>query len=211
MKWIREEDWEGLMAFLPCATPSAWVDAARVNEETLLLNHCYLEQCAARTAMTLMFRCPDRPELLAKMSKLAREELHHFDQVHKILHERGYRYRILRPSRYAGRLNGAIRKEQPEQLIDTLIVGAYIEARSCERFAALVPHLEEVLATFYGSLLRSEARHFRDYLTLAEAYSSGPIEDRIEFFGEIEREAIESPDPDFRFHSGVPESKVEWP
>ena len=70
MKWIREEDWEGLMAFLPCATPSAWVDAARVNEETLLLNHCYLEQCAARTAMTLMFRCPDRPELLAKMSKL---------------------------------------------------------------------------------------------------------------------------------------------
>jgi len=55
-----------------------------------------------------MFRCPDRPELLAKMSQLVREELHHFDQAHKILHERGYRYRILRPSRYAGRLNRAI-------------------------------------------------------------------------------------------------------
>ena len=87
MKWIQEDDWEELMAFLPCTTPSAWVDAAKLNEETLLLNHCYLEQCAARTAMTLMFRCPERPELLAKMSKLVREELHHFDQVHKILHE----------------------------------------------------------------------------------------------------------------------------
>ncbi len=211
MKWIKENDWQELMAFLPCTTPSAWVDAAKLNEETLLLNHCYLEQCAARTAMTLMFRCPDRPKLLVKMSKLVREELHHFDQVHKILQERGYRYRILRPSRYAGRLNEAIRKKQPEQLIDTLIVGAYIEARSCERFAVLVPHLDEQLATFYGSLLRSEARHFRDYLMLAEAYSSCPIGDRIECFGEIEREAIESPDPDFRFHSGVPESKGVMP
>ena len=211
MKWIQEDDWKELMAFLPCTTPSVWVDAAKLNLEILLLNHCYLEQCAARTAMTLMFRCPERPELLAKMSKLVREELNHFDQVHKILHERGYRYRILRPSRYAGRLNGAIRKKQPEQLIDTLIVGAYIEARSCERFAVLVPHLDEQLATFYGSLLRSEARHFRDYLTLAEAYSSGSIEDRIEYFGKIEQEAIESPDPDFRFHSGVPESKSVMP
>jgi tRNA-(ms[2]io[6]A)-hydroxylase len=71
--------------------------------------------------------------------------------------------------------------------------------------------LDEELATFYGSLLRSEARHFRDYLTLAEAYSSGSIEDRIAFFGEIEREAIESPDPDFRFHSGVPAVKGDRP
>jgi len=202
--WIKKEDWDGLMDFLPCATPEAWVAWAREHEETLLLNHCYLEQCAARTAMTLMFRCPDRPELLAKMSKLAREELHHFDQVHRIVVERGYTYRILRPSRYAGRLNGAVRKEQPGQLIDTLIVGAYIEARSCERFAALVPHLDEELANFYGSLLRSEARHFRDYLTLAEAYSTEPIGERVAFFGALERELIESPDEEFRFHSGVP-------
>ena len=204
MKWIKDEDWRGRMDFLPCATPAAWGVWAREHEETLLLNHCYLEQCAARTAMTLMFRCPDRPELLAKMSKLAREELHHFDQVHRILVERGYRYRILRPSRYAGRLNGAVRKEQPGQLIDTLIVGAYIEARSCERFAALVPHLDEELAEFYGSLLRSEARHFRDYLTLAEAYSLESIEERVALFGALEQELIESSDEEFRFHSGVP-------
>ena len=203
MKWIKEEDWNELMDFLPCPTPDAWIEAAKKNEEILLLNHCYLEQCAARTAMTLMFRSPDRPELLLKMSKLAREELHHFDQVHTILQERGYRYRILRPSRYAGLLNAGVRKEQPDQLIDTLIVGAYIEARSCERFAALVPHLDEELATFYGSLLRSEARHYRDYIALADGYSREPIADRIAFFGEIERGAIESPDRLFRFHSGV--------
>ena len=204
MQWIKDEDWHELIDFLPCRTPMAWVEEAKVNEEILLLNHAYLEQCAARTAMNLMFRCPDRPDLLVKMSKLAREELHHFDQVSKILKERGYTYRILSPSRYAGRLNGAIRKEQPAQLIDTLIVGAFIEARSCERFAVLVPHLDETLATFYGSLLRSEARHYRDYISLAASYSSTPITDRIAFFAAIEREAIESPDPTFRFHSGIP-------
>ena len=205
MQWIKEEDFSALMSFLPCATSIKWVKAALDNEEILLVNHCYLEQCAARNAMRLMFMCPNQPELLSKMSKLAREELHHFDQVYKILKKRGYTYRILKPSRYASRLNKAIRKKNPDQLVDILIVGAYIEARSCERFASLVPHLDVDLAKFYGSLLRSEARHFQDYLSLAESYCSDSINDRISFFGEIEKEAIESPDPTFRFHSGIPE------
>ena len=110
MQWIKEKDFLALMSFLPCATSIEWVKAALDNEEILLVNHCYLEQCAARNAMRLMFRCPNQPELLSKMSKLAREELHHFDQVYKILKKRGYTYRILKPSRYASRLNKAIRK-----------------------------------------------------------------------------------------------------
>ena len=148
MQWIKEEDFSALMSFLPCATSIKWVKAALDNEEILLVNHCYLEQCAARNAMRLMFMCPNQPELLSKMSKLAREELHHFDQVYKILKKRGYTYRILKPSRYASRLNKAIRKKNPDQLVDILIVGAYIEARSCERFASLVPHLDVDLAKF---------------------------------------------------------------
>ncbi|MBT8045901.1 MAG: tRNA isopentenyl-2-thiomethyl-A-37 hydroxylase MiaE, partial [Pontiella sp.] len=57
-----------------------------------------------------------------------------------------------------------MRKKEPGNLVDTLIVGAYIEARSCERFASLAPHVDEELSAFYGSLLKSEARHFKDYL-----------------------------------------------
>lgn len=195
---------EELMAFLPCPTPEAWIVEALKQQEILLLNHCYLEQCAARTALGLIFRCPDKTDVLVKMSKLAREELRHFEKVLERLIRRGYRYKVLKPSRYAGRLNAEIRKREPGQLIDTLIVGAYIEARSCERFAALAPHVDEELRTFFESLLKSEARHYQDYLALAQKYADGPIDERVAFFGGIEREAIESPDELFRFHSGVP-------
>ena len=204
MELVSQADLDALLEFLPCATPQAWIDEALKQEETLLINHCYLEQCAARNALTLMFRCPDKPDVLIKMSKLAREELRHFEKVHELLVSRGYIYCSLKPSRYVGLLNDEIRKHNPEQLIDSLIVGAYIEARSCERFASLAPYVDEELSTFFRSLLKSEARHYKDYLTLAETYSLEPINERVAFFGEIERNSIESPDELFRFHSGVP-------
>jgi len=204
MELVSQSDLDALMEFLPCRTPQAWIEEALKHEEMLLQNHCYLEQCAARNAMQLMFRCPDKPDLLSKMSKLAREELRHFEKVHELLTRRGYVYKILKPSRYAGLLNAEVRKQEPGQLVDSLIVGAFIEARSCERFASLAPHMDEELAEFFRSLLKSEARHFRDYLVLAEKYATGPIMERMAFFAEIERNAIESPDPLFRFHSGIP-------
>lgn len=204
MELVNQSDLDALMEFLPCPTPQAWIEEALHHEEMLLLNHCYLEQCAARTAMQLMFRCPDKPDLLSRMSKLAREELRHFEKVHELLTRRGYVYKILKPARYAGLLTAEVRKLDPGKLIDSLIVGAFIEARSCERFASLAPHMDEELGAFFGSLLKSEARHFRDYLDLAEKYAGEPIAERIAVFAEIERDAIESPDPLFRFHSGIP-------
>lgn len=86
----------------------------------------------------------------------------------------------------------------------SLIIGAYIEARSCERFAKLAPYLDEDLKKFYISLLRSEARHYRDYLTLAEKIAGKDIGDRILVIGAREAEMIMSPDHEFRFHSGIP-------
>ena len=54
------------------------------------------------------------------------------------------------------------------------------------------------------SLLRSEARHYQDYLTLAEEIAGKDISERVAFFGEVEAELIASPDEDFKFHSGTP-------
>jgi len=204
MELVSQEDLDNLFAFLPCRTPQAWIEEALKQEEILLLNHCYLEQCAARNAMGLMFRCPDKPDVLIKMSKLAREELRHFEKVHELLTKRGYTYKIMKPSRYAGWMHEPARKKEPGNLVDTLIIGAYIEARSCERFASLVPHMDDEIGAFFRSLLKSEARHFKDYLTLAQQYSDEPIEKRVAFFGDVERRAIESEDELFRFHSGVP-------
>lgn len=154
--------------------------------------------------MNLLYRYVGHTELLTKMSQLAREELLHFEQVVTLMSQRGIRYVQLGASRYAGGLREHMRKDHQGQLIDTLIIGAFVEARSCERFARLAPLLDEELAKFYRSLLRSEARHFEDYLALARLYAGEDITPHIERISAVECSLIESEDTEFRFHSGVP-------
>ena len=152
----------------------------------------------------LQLETEDQLSLLNKMSRLAREELRHYEQVLAIMARRDISYVYLGAGRYAGQLSSAIRTFEPFRLVDALIVGAFIEARSCERFAALSPWLDDELKEFYQSLLRSESRHFQDYLTLATTINRAPVADRVAIFAGIEQDAIESPDNCFRFHSGVP-------
>ncbi|MDX1589730.1 MAG: tRNA isopentenyl-2-thiomethyl-A-37 hydroxylase MiaE [Oleiphilaceae bacterium] len=198
------DDLQAIHEFLPCATPRAWIDGALAQQDLLLIDHAHCEKKAASTALSLMYRYLDSADLLHRMSRLAREELRHFEQVLSLMEKRCIRYQHLTPSRYAGALRDEARKQEPGRLVDTLVIGALIEARSCERFAAIAPHLDEELAGFYRSLLKSEARHYQDYLSLAETAAGGPVQDRIDHFRTIEQSLIESPDQDFRFHSGVP-------
>lgn len=174
----------------------------------LLADHAHCEKKAASTAMTLMFRYVDRSDLLNKMSRLAREELIHFEQVLGLMQARGLEYGHLSPARYAAGLRADVRTSEPGRLVDVLIIGAFIEARSCERFAALAPDLDDELARFYRSLLKSEGRHYQDYLHLAREYAGEPIDDRIEHFRRLETELILSEDSEFRFHSGKPSSEL---
>ncbi|MBO6754219.1 MULTISPECIES: tRNA-(ms[2]io[6]A)-hydroxylase [Spongiibacter] len=193
-----------VLDFLPCETPQAWVDAALEHPEELLIDHANCEKKAAGTALNLMFRYVDKLDLLNKMSRLAREELRHFEQVLAIMKKRGVEYRHVSSSRYANGLRELARSSDPGKLIDILICGALIEARSCERFAKIAPHLDDELRDFYLSLLKSESRHFKDYLTLAAAYAGEPIDERVAVFRQREQELIESADTAFRFHSGPP-------
>ena len=188
--------------FLPCRTPGQWIENALANQDLMLIDHAHCEKKAASTALSLMYRYVDNPDLLNRMSRLAREELRHFEQVLAIMNRRGVVYTHLTPARYAAGLRQPVRTDDPGRLVDVLIVGAIIEARSCERFAALAPRLDDVLADFYTSLLKSEARHYRDYLALAEQANGGAVDDRIRHFLAIEQALIETPDSEFRFHSG---------
>ncbi|MBE3668017.1 tRNA-(ms[2]io[6]A)-hydroxylase [Vibrio navarrensis] len=150
---------------------------------------------------------PYSQDLIDKMVLLIKEELHHFYQVLEIMQSRGIEYQSIPASRYAKGLLSHMKTHEPETLIDKLIIGGYIEARSCERFAKLAPHMDDEIAKFYISLLRSEARHYQDYLSLAEQIAGKNISARITYFGEIEAQLISSPDDDFKFHSGVPQAK----
>ncbi len=191
-----------IQKFLRCETPDAWLHNALAQQDLLLIDHANCEKKAAGTAMNFLYRYIDKPDLLQRMSKLAREELRHFEQVMTIMAKRGIHYVQTSPARYAGALHKHVRTYEPEKLIDTLIIGAFIEARSCERFARLAPLLDAELQTFYSGLLASESRHFQHYLQFAQRFSAKPITERVEFFAECERELIEAEDTEFRFHSG---------
>ncbi len=149
---------------------------------------------------------PYSQDLIDKMVLLIKEELHHFYQVLEIMVNRDIPFDGITAGRYAKGMMKHVTTYEPNALIDKLIIGAYIEARSCERFAKLAPYLDDDLNKFYVSLLRSEARHYQDYLALAAQVASDKVDisERIVHFGKVEAGLISSPDDDFKFHSGVP-------
>lgn len=189
--------------FLPCKTPDQWIKKALNNIELMLIDHAHCEMKAASSAMTYIYRHPDKYDLVTRMSKIVREELVHFEQVMRILKKRNIEYKAISASRYAGELIKAARTDREGRFIDALIIGAYIEARSCERFEKIAPFLDADLQKFYSGLLESEKRHFTIYLSFAEKYSSKNIEKDVKRIGEIEKELILLPDNEFRFHSGI--------
>lgn len=195
--------------FLHVASPPEWFQAAPDHLPELLMDHANCEKKAASTALSMMYRYVQFPELLKKMSSLAREELRHFEQVLELMAEQGVVYQQINSARYAQGLHQQVSKNEPQRLVDLLICGAVVEARSCERFAGLAAVLPAKVAALYGSLLNSEARHFQDYLHMARQANeqAGGYEDfsaRVEKFLALDAELVTSDDPQFRFHSGRP-------
>jgi tRNA 2-(methylsulfanyl)-N6-isopentenyladenosine37 hydroxylase len=196
------QELEEINDFLGCETPVRWIENALENQTVMLVDHAHCEKKAAMTALNMINRYPEDSDLLNKMSRLAREELRHFEQVLKFIKKRKLKFTHMSAARYASGLRSYVRKSEPGRVIDVLIVGAFIEARSCERFAKVAPFLDEDLKDFYLSLLKSEARHYQDYLKLASNYAKAGLAERVEFFRSKESELIEVPDTEFRFHSG---------
>lgn len=193
----------GPAAILQAPTAAAWFDLAAQRTDELLLDHANCEKKAASTALALMFAYPEDFELASRMSKLAREELRHFELVQQKLTELGVTFRRLSPSRYADGLRRALRRDEPGRRMDLLLCGALIEARSHERFMGLIERLPAPLAEFYGSLAASEARHASLYQRLA-ARQDVPVAARLGELAAVEAELATGPDPEFRFHSGTP-------
>jgi tRNA-(ms[2]io[6]A)-hydroxylase len=194
-----------IIEFLGCETPDTWCEQAAQDQATLLIDHAHCEKKAASTAITMLFRYADQPDLIHRLSRIAREELRHFEQVMTVLKKRGIAFRHLEPSRYADGLRQTVSTYEPNRLVDLLIISAFIEARSCERFAKMISYLDAELGQFYRGLLASEARHYEIYLNFAKQQAPYDISDRIVHFREIEKNLILMPDPQLRFHSGAPQ------
>ncbi len=196
-------------ALLCVPTPAAWVAEACANRDLLLIDHANCEKKAASTALALMFAYAEDLQLTDKMSRLAREELRHYEQVAKLMRSLKVTPRRLAPGRYADRLRRLVSRSEPQREVDLMICGAFIESRSCERFAALVPAIGLPMADLFEGLHAAEARHFKVYLDLGRrAAERAGIEwqKRIDAFAALETELVTTPDPVFRFHSGPPVS-----
>ncbi|MDE2294938.1 MAG: tRNA-(ms[2]io[6]A)-hydroxylase [Gammaproteobacteria bacterium] len=188
-------------------TPAAWVEAAVGSRDLLLIDHANCEKKAASTALSLMFAYAEDLDLAQRLSRLAREELRHYEQVAKLIDQLGIVPRRLGPGRYAERLRRLVACAEPAREVDLLVAGAFIEARSCERFEALAPVIGAPLDAFFGGLCAAESRHHRLYLDLARragARAGIDVDARIEAFAQLESELIGTPDDVFRFHSGPP-------
>jgi len=192
---------------LGVATPAAWVQEACAHPDILLIDHANCEKKAASTALALMFAYAEDLVLTDKLSRLAREELRHYEQVAKLMGAQKVVPQRLEPGRYASRLRRLVSTSEPKREVDLMICGAFIEARSCERFAVLGESIDAPLAALFKGLHEAEARHYELYLGLAKRAASRAsidLEERIAEFAVLEAALVTGSDPLFRFHSGPP-------
>ncbi len=204
---VAEERFERATSksILLSATPRAWVEAALADLPTLLVDHANCEKKAASTAMALIFAYPEDRALSVALSRLAREELKHFEQVERLMKKLDLPFQRMKPGRYASELRKLVRTHEPKRKLDLMIVHALIEARSCERFRLLAKRMPAPVRELYDQLERSEARHFELYLNFAEReFDAAEIANRMETIATREAELATSADRELRFHSGPP-------
>ena len=191
------------MLHLAAPTDEGWFERVREHLPVLLLDHTHLEKRAGSTALSMLFRYPERPTLARRLGEVVQEEMEHFVRMVGVLEARDIALRRLEPAPYAGELVGAARRQDPEALLDKLLVAALIEARSCERFQILAERIEDPeLAALYAELYADEARHHTLYTSLArELFDPDEVDARLDELAAAELEALRASAGLPRLHS----------
>jgi tRNA-(ms[2]io[6]A)-hydroxylase len=187
-------------------TPAAWAQAVLADPIQLLIDHAFLEKKAATNAMELMTRWPDdwTEGWVETMTAVARDEAAHLAQVTRLIIRRGGRMERFHKNDYANALRQLVRKGEPTEILDRLLVSALIEVRSCERFAVLSSAApDEELANFYQALFASEFGHYKVFLDLAcKIVKPKVMEKRWQEMLAAEAEILARQTPGPRIHSG---------
>lgn len=188
---------------LKTTTNFAWVQQAISNLDIILLDHSQCERKAAGVALNMIFRYPSNAKMVRELTKIAREELEHFELVNQWLERRNIALRPLQPPPYGAGLKAQIRPKEPERFLDSLLVSGLIEARSHERLGLLAAHCpERDLAKFYHSLMASEARHYGIYWVLADTYFDREIvRQRLDELAVVESQLLAILHSEPRIHS----------
>jgi tRNA-(ms[2]io[6]A)-hydroxylase len=191
-------------------TPIAWGRAVLADPIALLIDHAFLEKKAATNALELLTRWPNdwMDGWLEALTAIARDEVAHLAQVTRMLLKRGGRLDRFHKNPYANALRQLVRKGEPVELLDRLLVAALIEVRSCERFCVLAAASEDQeLSGFYRALFASEAGHYRIFLELAGQFTEAAALDvRWQEMLASEKQILSGQPAGPRIHSGVPDA-----
>ena len=205
---MTPSDSAGDLLPLHSRTPIGWGRAVLAQPISLLIDHAFLEKKAATNALELLTRWPNDwlDGWVEAMTAVARDEVAHLVQVTRILSNKGGRLDRFHKNPYANALRQLVRRGDPKELLDRLLVAALIEIRSCERFSVLAAvSTDSELAAFYHSLYSSELGHYRLFLHLARRFTSErALEARWQQMLEAEAEILAAQEPGPRVHSGVP-------
>ncbi|MDH5603817.1 MAG: tRNA-(ms[2]io[6]A)-hydroxylase [Cyclobacteriaceae bacterium] len=166
-----EEEKQVLGLQLP--TDPRWANLAEKSLEEILTDHAYCEQKAASSCISLIIQYPDMAGIVDTLTPIVQEEWSHFERVIAELKKRGHSLGRQRKDEYVHKINDIVRKggSREQQLVEKLLMGALIEARSCERFRQLWKFIEDKeLSEFYYELLVSEAGHYKTFLELARKF-----------------------------------------
>ena len=188
-------------------TPLEWGRAVLSDPLPLLIDHAFLEKKAATNALELLTRWPNDwlDGWVEALTAVARDEVSHLAQVTRLLLKKGGRLDRFHKNPYANALRQLVRKGEPVELLDRLLVAALIEVRSCERFAVLAAASgDEELSNFYHALFTSESGHYRLFLELAGRFTKPPVLDaRWREMLEAEAGILAQQEPGARIHSGM--------
>lgn len=188
------------MLSLQSPTSPRWLAQVDAALDDVIIDHAHCEKKAASTVLSFVFRAPE-PEMAGALSRMAREELTHFEMALREMKRRNLTFGRMEPSAYAGKLLAACRRRpEPEALCDAFLVAALIEARSCERMELLRDHVPDPhLRALYAALHPAEERHHALMLECAAQF--GPTEDRLAVLRAREAELVTAGEPWVRMHA----------
>ncbi len=184
-----------LSADLVCASPDGWIETVLENFDAFLLDHADCERKASAMVMSFIARYPDRVEIIPELIDTAIEELEHFQQVYKIMEEKGLRLpERMKEDGYVKQLLKSCRTGRDERFIDRMLWASVIECRGAERFRMVYQNLPQgALKKFYHELWASEAKHGHLFVKmLLNYFDEKPIYQRLDELVAIEAKVLQS-------------------
>lgn len=169
---MYEQDVKNILG-LKLTTDPRWVDLAEKTIEEILTDHAFCEQKAATNCISIIQKYSEKERLVEELAPIVTEEWGHFRQVLAELNKRGLKLGKQRKDVYVNKLLEFQKKggSPDERFLDALLIGALIEARSCERFKRLSEGMEDAyMRDFYRKFMESEAGHYTLFIELAEYY-----------------------------------------